>query len=150
MPDYLELTADKFTFRVATDRLYTRPGVWAQPQANGRVRVGLADYLQQSSGDSAFASVKPAGTRLIAGAAFAEVETIKTMLELQSPASGTVAQSNPALHQTPEVINQEPYEKGWLAVLEATAWESDRAKLLEPTSYLSLMKSQVQADLENQ
>ena len=116
MPDDLEFTADKFTFRVAADRLYTPQGVWVQAQKNGRVRVGLADYLQQSSGDVAFASVKPAGTRLTAGAAFAEVETIKTMLELLSPVNGPVVEANPALSLTPEVINQDPYEKGWLAV----------------------------------
>jgi glycine cleavage system H protein len=148
MPDYLEFTADKFTFRVATDRLYTSQGVWVQAQTNARVRVGVADYLQQSSGDVAFASVKPAGTRLAAGAAFAEVETIKTVLELPSPVSGTVVEANPALNLTPEAINQDPYERGWLAVIEATDWGSDRAKLLEPNAYLSAMQSQVQADLK--
>ncbi len=148
MPECLELTADKFTFRVATDRLYTALGLWAQAQANQRVRVGLADYLQQSSGDVAFASVKPVGTRLAVGAPFAEIETIKTMVELLSPASGTVREANAALSLTPEVINQDPYEKGWLAVIEATDWEADRARLLEPAAYFSLLQSQVQADLK--
>ncbi len=56
MPKYLETTADKFTFRVATDRLYTAEGVWVLPEADGkRVRVGLVDYLQQHNGDVAFA-----------------------------------------------------------------------------------------------
>lgn len=150
MPAYLEFTADKFIFRVATDRFYTAQGVWAQVQTNNRVRVGLADYLQQSSGDVAFASVKPAGTRLVVGATFAEVETIKTMLELPSPLSGTVVEANPALYLTPELVNQDPYERGWLAVIEATNWESDRARLLEPNAYYSVMQSQVQADLKKQ
>ena len=61
MPDYLETTVDKFTFKVATDRLYTAEGVWAQGDG-GRVRVGVTDYVQQRSGDVAFAEVKPAGT----------------------------------------------------------------------------------------
>jgi glycine cleavage system H protein len=148
MPDYLELKADKFTFRVATDRLYTTQGVWVQAQANSRVTVGLTDYLQQSSGDVAFASVKPAGTKLGAGAAFAEVETIKAMLELQSPVSGTLVEANPALNLTPEAINQDPYGLGWLAVIEAAGWENDRARLLEPNAYFSVMQSQVQAELK--
>jgi glycine cleavage system H protein len=150
MPAYLEFTADKFIFRVATDRLYTAQGVWAQAQTNNRVRVGLADYVQQSSGDVAFASVKAAATRLAAGATFAEVETMKTMLELPSPLSGTVVEANPALYLTPELVNQDPYEKGWLAVIEAANWESDRARLLEPNAYYSVMQSQVQADLKKQ
>ena len=150
MPDYLEFTADKFTFRVATDRLYTPQGVWAQAQTNNRVRAGLADYLQQSSGDIAFASVKPVGTQLAVEATFAEIETIKTMIEVASPLSGTVQEVNPVLYLSPEAVNQDPYEKGWLAVIEATNWESERAKLLQPSAYFSLMQSQVQADLKKQ
>lgn len=150
MPDYLEVTADKYTFRVAADRLYAPQGVWVQPQLNHRVRVGLADYLQQSSGDVAFATVKSAGTRLTAGATFAEVETIKTVLELPSPVSGAVVEANPALSLTPEVINQDPYEKGWLAVIEAVDWESDRARLLEPAAYCSVVRSQAQKDLKKE
>ena len=150
MPDYLELTADKFTFRVATDRFYTPQGVWVKAQPDNHVRAGLADYLQQSSGDVAFASVKPAGTSLVVGVAFAEVETIKTMLELPAPVSGTVVEANPALYLTPELVNQDPYEKGWLAVIKVTNWEGDRVKLLEPKAYYSVMQSQVQTDLKKQ
>ncbi len=147
MANYLEFTADKFTFRVATDRLYTPQGVWVKAQLDKRLRVGLADYLQQSSGDVAFVSVKPAGTRLALGAILAEVETIKTMLELPSPISGTVVEANAALDLTPDLVNQDPYEKGWLALIEEANWDSDRAGLLEPNAYYSVMESQVQADL---
>ena len=95
MPEYLETTADKFTFRVATDRLYTPQGVWVLPEPGGaRVRVGLADYLQQHNGDVAFANVKPAGTRLAAGDQFAEIETIKAMVDLHAPISGTIVEVN--------------------------------------------------------
>ena len=150
MPDYLEFTADKFTFRVAADRLYTPQGLWVQAQPDKRVRVGLADYLQQSSGDVAFASVKPAGTELAVGGTLAEVETMKTMLELPSPVSGTVVAANPALYLTPELVNQDPYDKGWLALIEAANWADDRARLLEPNAYYSVMQSQVRADLRRQ
>ncbi len=143
MADYLEFTADKFTFRVATDRFYTAQGVWAQAQTNDRVRVGLADYLAQSSGDVAFALVKSVGTHLAAGATFAEIETIKTMLELASPLNGTMLEVNPALQMTPEVVNEDPYEKGCLAVIEATSWESDRAMLLDAKVYFEAMQSQI-------
>ncbi len=146
MPDALELRVDKFTFSVATDRRYTKDGLWVRPEAENRARVGLADYVQQHNGDIAFASVKPAGTRLAAGDAFAEIETIKTLLALASPVSGTVVEANPALDPTPELINQDPYGKGWLAVIETSNWEADRAALLEPDAYLSVMQAQVQAE----
>ena len=142
MPEYLETTVDKFTFRVATDRLYTAQGVWVLVEANGRVRVGLADFPQQHNGDVAFASVKPVGTRLLKDERLAEVETIKAMVELPSPVSGTVVEVNLALDTTPEVINQDPYGNGWLALIETTAWEAERERLLEPGVYFSAMQAE--------
>lgn len=63
MSEFLETTVDKFTFKVATDRLYTAEGVWAKLDGD-LVRVGLSDFVQQRSGDVAFAEVKPAGTQV--------------------------------------------------------------------------------------
>ena len=104
MPEYLETTVDKFIFRVATDRLYSTEGVWVlwvEPEGNGRVRVGLTDYLQQLNGDVAFAHVKPVGTRLAAGDEFAEIETIKATLILYSPVEGEIVEVNPAPRAQP-------------------------------------------------
>jgi glycine cleavage system H protein len=149
MPGYLEMTADKFTFRVATDRLYTPEGVWILPELESkRVRVGLADYLQQHSGDVAFANVKPAGTQLAAGGPFAEIETIKAMVDLHAPISGMIVEVNAALNAGPEAINQSPYESGWLAVIEPSAWDAERSKLLGPVAYFAAMKARVQEDLK--
>ena len=149
MPEYLEMTADKFTFRVATDRLYAPEGVWILPQPDStRVRVGLADYLQQHNGDVAFANVKPVGSKLAAGEQLAEIETIKAMVELHAPVSGTVVEVNAALNASPEAINQAPYEAGWLAVVEPAAWETERPKLLDAAAYFAVMQGQVQEDLK--
>lgn len=149
MPKYLEATADKFTFRVATDRLYSPEGVWVLPEPEGeRVRVGLADYLQQHNGDVAFANVKAAGTGLKAGETFAEIETIKAMVDLQAPITGTIVEVNGALNLSPETINQDPFEKGWLAVIEPSAWEDERSRLLGPAAYFAVMQKQVEEDLK--
>ncbi len=149
MPKYLETTVDKFTFRVATDRLYTSEGVWVLPEPDGqRVRVGLADYLQQHSGDVAFASVKPAGTALKAGESLGEIETIKAMVDVRAPVSGKVLEVNGALISGPEAINQWPYETGWLAVMEPSAWDAERPGLLGPAAYFALMQKQVEEDLK--
>ena len=149
MPEYLEMMADKFTFRVATDRLYSPEGVWVLPQPDGtRVRVGLADYFQQHNGDVAFANVKAAGTALKPGEILGEIETIKAMVEVQSPVSGKIIEINPALESGPEVINQSPYEGGWLAVIEPSAWDEERPRLLEPEGYFDLMRKQAQEELK--
>jgi glycine cleavage system H protein len=146
MTEYLETTVDKFVFRVAVDRLYSADGIWAQAQ-DTRVRIGVTDYLQQHNGDAAFVHVKSLGSRLAAGGEFAELETIKANVSLFSPVSGTVVEINPALAEMPELVNEDPYGKGWLAVIEAIDWDADRAKLLDPQAYLDVMRSQAEEEM---
>jgi glycine cleavage system H protein len=125
MQNYLETTIDKFIFRVAPDRLYHADGVWVSLDAslpNGQVRIGLTDYVQQLNGDVAFAHVKAVGTKLALGDELAEIETIKSNVSVVSPIGGTLVAINADLENSPEIINQEPYEKGWLAIIEPSDW----------------------------
>ena len=145
MPDFLEITVDKFTFKVATDRLYTSEGVWAKEE-NGRIRIGLSDFLQQRSGDVAFAEVKPAGTALAAGNEVAVIETIKVNISLASPVKGKVIEINLAMESAPEAINQDPYGAGWLCEIEAADWEGERQKLADAQAYFA----RTQRDVENE
>jgi glycine cleavage system H protein len=108
----------------------------------------VADYMQQHNGDVAFANVKPTGTRLAAGEPFAEIETIKAMVELPAPVSGVIVEVNAVLDAGPEAINQAPYEAGWLAVIEPAAWETECSKLLDATAYFAAMQAQVREDLK--
>ncbi len=147
MPDYLETIVDKFTFRVPTDRVYSPDGIWLLDLGGNRVRVGVTDFVQQRSGDVAFASAKPAGTTLAAGDEVADLETVKVNVSLPLPIAGTIVEVNPALETRPEVVNQSPYADGWLAVIRAAAWEKDRASLLDPAAYLAAMRSQVDEEL---
>ncbi len=147
MTEYLELTVDKFTFRFATDRYYHPEGVWALPEGGGRVRIGLSDFAQQSGGDVAFAEVKPVGTTVAFGDEVASVETMKTDIVVPAPVGGTVAEVNPALEMSPEVINEDPYGKGWLAVIEAADWEADRARLLDAQAYLERVREAAEEEM---
>lgn len=149
MPDFLEMTVDKFIFRVATDRHYNAEGIWAKADGN-RVQVGISDFLQQRSGDVAFAEVKPQGTSLAAGDEFATIETIKVNISLPSPVNGRVIEVNPAMEMTPELINEDPYGKGWLLVLEVTDWGSGHSHLLDPQAYFDLMKGQAEEEAKKQ
>ncbi len=147
MPEFLTATVDKFTFKVATDRVYTSEGLWAIGDGQS-VRIGLSDYLQQRSGDVAFAEVKPAGTALAAGDEAAAIETIKVNVSLPSPVKGRVVTVNPALETAPEIINQDPYGDGWLAVIEAEDWPADQARLLTAQAYFDQMKEQAEQDVK--
>lgn len=147
MPEFLETTVDKFSFKVATDRTYTAEGLWVSAAGN-LVRLGLTDYLQQRSGDVAFVEVQPAGTTVASGDELATLETIKVNTSLTSPVSGKVAQVNPALESAPELINSDPYGEGWLVVVEATDWATDQSRLLTATQYFEQMKQQAEQDVK--
>lgn len=146
MAVYLETTVDKFTFKVPTDRKFSTSGIWALAVGE-RVRIGLSDYLQQSSGDIAFADVKKVGTLLSVEEEAAEIETIKVTISILSPLAGRIAQVNPLMQFTPEIINQDPYGEGWLCEIEPSDWENDQGNLLDPEAYFVLMKQQAEEEV---
>ena len=151
MPEFLETTVDKFTFKVAKDRWYTRDGVWllATGDPNGSVvRIGLTDYLQQHSGDIAFVNLKPIGRDLTTGDDFAEIETIKVNVSLPSPISGAVTEINRGLELHPELVNQDPYDKGWLVMLKPAEWAVSRRELLDADAYFALMRKHIDEELK--
>ena len=147
MPNYLETTVDKFTFKVADDRFYTAAGVWALADGN-HIRIGLSDFQQQRSGDVAFAEIKPAGTQLAIDDEVVVIETIKVDISLGSPVSGRVIDINPAMTDTPEVMNMDPYGEGWMAVIEAEDWEADQARLMDPKAYFTHMKGLAEEEVK--
>ena len=143
--DYLESTVDKFIFRVKQGYLYSAAGVWvALDAATGAARVGLSDYTQQSSGDVAFVGLPEPGRRVRAGKELATVETIKVDLEVQAPCDGEVITANEALADAPELINQDPYGRGWLVELRPAQWPVDG--LLDAEQYLAVMTAQAESE----
>ena len=147
MTDYLETQVDKFTFRVAKDRNYSTSGVWALVQGN-TVRVGLSDFLQQTSGDIAFADVQPAGTVLEVGEACSEIETIKVDIDILSPLGGKILRVNPLMETVPETINLDPYGNGWICEIEPSDLEHDWKNLLDPEAYFIEVKRQAEEELK--
>jgi glycine cleavage system H protein len=145
--EMLELTVDKFTFRVPKGVHFSEAGVWIKLE-DGLARLGLADFVQQRSGDMAFAEVKPVGTSLQPGDEFASIETIKVNVILPSPLTGKIVDTNRALEETPELINQDPYGKGWLAVVQLTDWDSDKARLLSADAYYALIKQEAESEVK--
>jgi glycine cleavage system H protein len=146
MTEYLQTSVDKFTFKVATDRFYNAEGIWAK-QEGQHVRIGLSDFLQQRSGDIAFAEVKPEGKTLAFGDEVAVIETIKVNISLSSPVSGKILEVNPDMETAPEVINLDPFEKGWVAVIEASDWGADQTRLLDAPAYFTKMKKEAEEEV---
>jgi glycine cleavage system H protein len=143
--EFLEATVDKFIFRVKVGYLYSEAGVWvAYDPAQKTARVGLSDFRQQVSGDVAFVELPAAGTRVAAGDDLANIETIKVDLTVPAPLAGEVVAVNPALEDSPELINQDPYGAGWLVELKPERWPAEG--LLDAPAYLAVMQAQAEAE----
>lgn len=140
----LELVVDKFKFRFPADLLYSEAGVWVRFEGH-RARIGLSDFTQQRNGDVAFAEPKAVGEVVTAGDEVAVVETIKVNLSVPSPVSGKVVLINGDLTVSPELVNQDPYGKGWLAVLEVGDVAAAEASLMTAVEFLA--KAKVQAEV---
>lgn len=142
----LELAVDKFRFRFPVDLVYSEAGVWARFEG-ARVRIGLSDFTQQRNGDVAFAEPKEPGTALARGDEAAVVETIKVNLSLPSPVDGRVVETNGALLNSPELVNQDPYGQGWLAVIEVGDAAAARGALMTAAEFMAQAKVQAEAEV---
>lgn len=143
----LQVTVDKFKFNVPEALLFSDAGIWVAVEG-GRARLGLSDFAQQVNGDIAFANVEAAGSVLQAGDELGSIETVKVNVGLPSPVAGRIVEVNALLQDSPEVINQDPYGKGWMVVLELNDWETNKQDLLDAPHYLELVKQQAEAELK--
>ncbi len=142
----LELTVDKFTFRFPADLYFSDAGVWVRFEGP-RARIGLSDFTQQRNGDVAFAEPKEAGTVVKAGDEVAIVETIKINLSIPAPVGGKVVEVNGDLLNSPELVNQDPYGKGWLAVLEVEDAGAGQSALMTASEFMAQAKVQAEAEV---
>jgi len=148
MAEMLRFNIDKFTFQVATDRWYSNEGVWAKWEGM-HVVIGLSDYVQQRSGDVAFVELKPAGSLLNQGEEVAVIETIKVNISLPSPVSGRVVSLNPEIEKAPELINQDPYGTGWLAMISVPDFPIQAQHLLDAQTYYEKIKREAEQETRN-
>jgi glycine cleavage system H protein len=117
---------------------YTADHEWVRSsEGSTTVRVGITDYAQQSLGDVVFVSLPAVGATLSKGEAFGEVESTKSVSDLFAPVDGTVTARNDALEETPELVNSDPYGKGWIVELDV-ADSAALDGLLDAAAYGSL------------
>ena len=103
---------------IPADLRYTASHEWVRTLADGSVEIGITDHAQQALGDLVFVEVPEAGRELQAGDACAVVESVKAASDVYSPLAGTVVDGNAELGSAPELINQDPYGKGWMLRLK--------------------------------
>ncbi len=106
-------------YEIPDDLHFTREDEWARPDGN-RVTVGITDYAQQQLGDIVFIELPEVGATFSRGQAFGVVESVKAVSDLYAPLSGSVAEVNASLTDSPETVNESCYGDGWLVVFEAS------------------------------
>lgn len=120
------------------DLRYSKEHEWVRQEGN-RVRVGITHYAQQELGDVVFVDLPQEGSILHAGEAFAVVESVKAVSDIYAPVSGRVVEVNQELVDRPELINEDPYGAGWIAVLEMEN-PAELEELLDAAGYRELIQ----------
>ena len=98
------------------DLKYTAEHEWIRTpgETAGSVRIGITDYAQDALGDIVYVQLPEVGEAVTAGAAVGELESTKSVSDVYAPVTGEVVARNEALDATPELVNNDPYEGGWL------------------------------------
>ncbi|SFJ46631.1 glycine cleavage system protein GcvH [Thermoflavimicrobium dichotomicum] len=113
---------------------------WVRTEGNKAI-IGITDFAQSELGDIVFVELPEVGTEVSAGEPFGSVESVKTVSELYAPVSGKVVEVNSALEESPENVNESPYEDGWMIVVEMSD-ESELDKLLTAEGYAKTIEQE--------
>lgn len=102
---------------------------------NGVFVVGLTDYAVEQLGDIVFVELPEIGSEFAKGEVFATVESVKAASEIYMPAGGKIVEINEKIVENPEILNESPYEEGWLVKIEGENIHADSGDLLEYYDY---------------
>jgi glycine cleavage system H protein len=122
---------------IPADLKYTRSHEWLKALPEGIVEIGISDHAQESLGDLVFVELPEVGRSLAAGEACAVVESVKAASDIYAPVAATVVAINAQLAEAPELINQDPYGRGWIMRLKPTA-QGAASGLLSAVDYQAL------------
>ena len=121
---------------------YTSEHEWVRSpgDAEGSVRIGITDFAQDALGDIVYVSLPQVGDSVAAGDTCGELESTKSVSDIYAPVTGEVVAVNTALDSTPELVNNDPYEAGWLFEV-AVADQAQVEGLLDAAAYQSGLES---------
>jgi glycine cleavage system H protein len=115
---------------------YTKDHEWVKIEGE-TATIGITDFAQKELGDIVFIEVETVGETLDSGEVFGTVEAVKTVSDLFMPLSGEVLELNSLLEDSPELVNEDPYEDGWMIKVK---WaQSSEEDLMSPEEYRNLI-----------
>lgn len=134
---YYILVGGIFSMNTPKDLRYTKEHEWVKIDGNTAI-IGITDHAQHELGDIVFVELPEVGDTVALEQAFGSVESVKTVSELYAPISGTVSAINDELSDSPELVNESPYENAWMIKVELSNPE-DVDALLTPEQYEALI-----------
>jgi glycine cleavage system H protein len=117
---------------------YTKEHEWVRQEEGNMFIVGITDYAQRELGDIVYVEVETIGKTMDAGEVFGTVEAVKTVSDLFLPVPGTITELNPELANAPDLVNTDPYGKGWMIKLTVKD-PGQVANLLDAAAYEALV-----------
>ena len=117
---------------------YTKDHEWIRLEQGNVAVIGITDFAQKELGDIVYVEVETVGKSLEAESVFGTVEAVKTVSDLYLPIAGTITELNPALANAPELVNTDPYGKGWM-IKVAVNNPADIESLMDAGAYQSLV-----------
>jgi len=120
---------------------YTEEHEWIKVLEDGRVLVGITDYAQKSLHEVVYIEAPSEGDKLKQGEVFGAVESVKAVSDIYAPLSGTVEEVNEELIDSPELINSDPYGKGWIVKIASKTLEDELGGLMGPDQYREHIES---------
>jgi glycine cleavage system H protein len=122
---------------VLKDLRYTADHTWVKAEGD-RVKVGITDYAQKELGDVVFVDLPDVGEIFSAKNVMVSIESVKAVSEINAPVSGEIMEVNEDLEHSPELVNQDPYKKGWIAIIEYSE-KSELKGLMSAADYAALI-----------
>ena len=122
------------------DLKYSKEHEWVRSESDSVVVMGITEFAQDSLGDVVFVEIPDEDAELIQGEKMGEIESVKAVSDLYSPVSGKVIKRNESLIDNPELVNEGPYEQGWMLKVEIKD-ASELDNLLSADYYNSFLKS---------
>ncbi|MCG2870677.1 MAG: glycine cleavage system protein GcvH [Sulfolobales archaeon] len=123
---------------ILDERLYTETDEWVKLEGNTAI-VGVTDYAQKKLRDIVGVQLPETNREVQAGETVASIESVKAASDVYAPLSGRIVKVNDELTLSPELINQDPYGKGWMFVIEMSKPE-EKERLLTPDKYIQTIK----------
>jgi glycine cleavage system H protein len=116
-------------YEVPEGLYYSKEWMWVKVE-NGKVRIGMTDFAQKRLNEIVFAELPRVGDEVVKGEPFGTVESVKSVSDLVAPVSGKISEVNKKVSDSPETLNNDPYNEGWMLVVSPKSLADDLRTLM--------------------